>query len=113
MNPILPKQTVVVQDRAEKPLTFLSFLGSYGIFFIPVIGTVLFPIMLLVWSFSSKVSVTKKNWARATLIFVILFFFFMAYLMIDTLMLPFVQEFLKGNIDNGELMRQLREYYGF
>ena len=112
-NPILPKQITVVRDSADKPITFLGFLGSYGIFFIPVIGTLLFPIMLLVWSFSGKVSVTKRNWARATLIFIILFSFYMVYMLIDTLMIPAVQEFMKGNIDSGEMMRQLRAYYGF
>lgn len=112
VNPILPKQVTVVQEREDKPLTFLSFLGSYGIFFIPVIGYLLFPIMLLVWSFSSKVSATKKNWARATLIFIILFTIFLSYMLIETMMIPAFQEFLKGNIDSGEMMRQLREYYG-
>ncbi len=111
-NPILPKQLAVVQEKEDKPLTFLSFLGSYGIFFIPVIGSLLFPIMLLVWSFSSKVSATKKNWARATLIFIILFFMYIVYMLLDALMIPAFQELLKGNIDSGEFIRQLREYYG-
>ncbi len=112
VNPILPKQVTIVREREDKPLTFLNFLGSYGIFFIPVIGTLLFPIMLIVWSCSSKISATKRNWARATLIFIILFFFFMVYMLMDMFMIPAVQEFLKGNIDSGEMMRQLRAYYG-
>lgn len=111
-NPLLPNQPAAVQEKEAKPLSFLSFLGSYGIFFIPVIGTLLFPIMLLVWSFSSRIHETKKNWARATLIFFILFFFYMAYMMLETMMIPAMQEFIKGNIDSGELIRQLREYYG-
>lgn len=111
-NPLLPKQVTVVQDNKDKPIPFLSFLGSYGIFFIPVIGFLLFPIMLLVWSFSSKVSATKRNWARATLIFVVLFFFYLSYMLIDMLLIPAIQEFLHGNIDSNELLRQLREYYG-
>lgn len=111
-NPLLPKQITVVQDNKDRPISFLSFLGSYGIFFIPVIGFFLFPIMLLVWSFSSKVSETKRNWARATLIFVILFFLYLSYMLIDMLLIPAMQEFLRGNIDSNELIRQLRVYYG-
>ena len=113
-NPLLPKQAIVLQDNSnkDKPVPFISFLGSYGIFFIPVIGFLLFPIMLLVWSFSTKVSATKRNWARATLIFVVLFFSYISIALMNMFMIPAMQDFLQGNIDSNEMLRQLIEYYG-
>jgi ribosomal protein L37E len=107
-NPLLPNQAAPVRmSEGGRPISFLNWLGSYGIFFIPVIGTLLFPIMLLVWSFSSNVSQTKKNWARATLIFVIILFINMAMIMGYLLTDPAVREYINGNISYNELMRQL------
>lgn len=52
----------------EKPITFGNWLVSMLIFFIPVVGWIIFPIMLLYWSFSGTGSQNKKNWARATIV---------------------------------------------
>lgn len=57
----------------ERPVTLLNFLGSYGIFFIPIIGWIVFLVMLFVWAFHNNTPTTKKNWARATLIFIVPF----------------------------------------
>lgn len=108
-NPLLPNQAEPMKLSGEdRPVSFLNWLGSYGIFFIPVIGTLLFPIMLIVWSFSRNVSQSKKNWARATLIFFIAFLFYMFIAIFSYLLsVPAVKEYINGNIDYNELMRQL------
>lgn len=107
-NPLLPNQAESIKlNGGDRPVSFLNWLGSYGIFFIPVIGTLLFPIMLLVWSFSSNVSQTKKNWARATLIFLIALLIYVSMILGYMLTDPAVKEFVNGNIDYNELMRQL------
>lgn len=52
----------------EKPMTLGNWLAVMLIFFIPPIGPYAFLALLFFWSFSKSVSLTKKNWARATLI---------------------------------------------
>ena len=55
-------------EPAEKPISFKSWLGSYGLLFIPFVGWLVFVIMLIVWSLSESIPESKKNWARATLL---------------------------------------------
>lgn len=63
-------------DISEKSISFASWIGIYGILLgsmlIPIIG-IFCPLIILTYlSFSNKMQDSKKNWARATLIFVIL-----------------------------------------
>ncbi len=107
-NPLLPKQVTAVREEGmEKPISFLSWLGTYGMFFIPLIGTILFTVMLFVWSFGNNVSETKKNWARATLIFAVAFIFVLSVYVAAMMTNPATQEYFQGNIDFNEYMRQL------
>ena len=59
---------------AERPISFLSWLGTYSLLgallFIPYLGWIGMIAILLFWAFSNKTPATKKNWARVTLIFV-------------------------------------------
>jgi heme/copper-type cytochrome/quinol oxidase subunit 2 len=53
-----------------KPVSFLNWLGTYGMVFIPIAGWLIFLVMLFVWAFGANAPASKKNWARATLIFI-------------------------------------------
>lgn len=72
-------------QQAERPTSFLSWLGTYGLLLIPVAGWLAFIILLFIWSFSDTTSAAKKNWARATLIFagimLVIFIAYMIYIM--------------------------------
>lgn len=68
VNPLLPNQAVVVEGDKEKPVSFLNWLGSYALMFIPFVGGLVFLIMLFVWAFGDYVPESKKNWARALLV---------------------------------------------
>ena len=57
---------------SDKPMTFGNWIIIYLIPFIPMIGTLLFLVLLFTWGFGSKVAATKKNWARATLVFILI-----------------------------------------
>lgn len=61
---------VALQNTNEQSasLSFGQYLGMMLISLIPCVGF----IMLLVWSFSSKVNANKKNWARAQIVFSII-----------------------------------------
>ncbi len=65
------------QTATEQPTSLLGWLGRYAVLFVPFVNIV----MLLVWAFSNTTPVNKKNWARATLIFLaVVFILFMSYM---------------------------------
>lgn len=58
-------------DSSDRPMTLGNWLVIYLLPLIPMIGMVLFLVVLLSWGFGANVAQTKKNWARATMIFVL------------------------------------------
>jgi hypothetical protein len=85
------QQNVQPITGKENPISFLDWLGSYLILFVPIANIV----MLVIWAFSYNTPASKKNWARATLIFLIvlflLFIMYMAYVMST----PIFQDMMK------------------
>lgn len=69
--PPMPAQTIEISDN-KKPVSFLNWLGTYFIMLIPFVGGIVFFVMLIVWSVSSNTPESKKNWARATLAFMVI-----------------------------------------
>lgn len=65
-------------EKAYKPLSLSDWMVTILITFIPIANLV----MLLVWAFSSETHPSKKNWAKATLIWMligfVLYFIFVA-----------------------------------
>ncbi len=74
VNMANPMEGIGHPGSAERPISFLSWLGTYSLLgallFIPYLGWIGIIAMLLFWAFSNKTPATKKNWARVTLIFV-------------------------------------------
>jgi amino acid transporter len=70
-GPVYQAPLVSAPENNEKPVSFLNWLGSYAIMFIPFIGIIAFPVMLLIWAFGKNAPESKKNWAKATLIFLV------------------------------------------
>ncbi len=85
------RQTIHQTEPGEQPISFLNWLGSYGLLFIPVVSWV----MLFVWAFSNTTPKTKKNWARATLIFMGVIVIITMYLMGSSV----YRDILNGNLD--------------
>lgn len=111
-NPMPPPMPETIDlNQKEKTVSMLEWLGTYLIMFIPVVGGIVFLVMLLIWSFSNSIPTSKKNWARATLIFylitIILFIVLLAFYipMLDS---PIFNDFL--NIESRELTDILREF---
>lgn len=72
LPPPMPQAAMV--NKKEKPVSFLDWLGTYLIMFIPLVGSIIFIIMMFVWSFGRNVSESKKNWAKATLLMTLIMF---------------------------------------
>jgi hypothetical protein len=88
-------QTVTEATGNQKPLSFLYWLGMYGLLLIPFIGIV----QLFIWAFSNKIPASKKNWAGATLIFlgviILIVYFLILFMVVNS---PLYQEML-GTFD--------------
>jgi len=78
----------------DKPITFLNWLLTLGTPFIPFIGPYVFVGLCIYWGFASDVQETRKNWARATLIFLIISFI-LAYWLMSTV-IPALPGLLEG-----------------
>ncbi len=75
----VPNMMMGMQQRGalEKPTSLLGWIGMYAILLVPFANIIL----LMVWAFSDSTPVSKRNWARATLIFLVfLFILIVAYL---------------------------------
>ena len=104
-------------EGQEKPGSFLSWLGLYGLLFVPFVGWILFLIIVFLWAFGNNTTVSKKNWARATLVFIgvlaVIFIIFMAVMLISYA--PMYQEIYgmieNGTFNNSSYMDLLKKYY--
>lgn len=59
-----PVNETVTDNINEKPISFLNWLGTNLLMYVPYVNIV----MLFIWAFSHKVNTSKKNWARANLV---------------------------------------------
>lgn len=91
----------------NKPMSFLNFLGSYGIYFIPYVGGIIFLVMLIVWAFSGNTPTTKKNWARATIIFMVALFISIAFSIALALSNPIFQNMINESINYSKSLQSL------
>ncbi len=82
----------------ERPISFLSWLGTYALLLVPYVGWLIFIIMLFIWAFGNSTPVTKRNWARVTLIFVGIVAVFLI-LFIVIFYVPMFQQMMSGNFD--------------
>lgn len=94
-------------QQENKPVSFLDYLLSYGLFFIPIAGWIIFFVMLFVWAFSDNTPVSKKNWARATLIFMGVMMIFIVYSMYILMGLLY-QNMISGGFDYNKYIQSFR-----
>lgn len=86
------RQVEPEKENSDKPITFLNWLGTYGLLFIPFVSWV----MIFVWAFGNKTSPSKKNWARATLIFMGVLIIIMMLLSLSN---PMLNEIMDGSVE--------------
>lgn len=90
-------------EPVHKPISLLNWLASYGVLLIPIVGIV----MIFLWSFGKNISPSKKNWARATLIFAIVMLLYMMSVMNAMGMGSLLQDYANGNITLTEFINSL------
>jgi hypothetical protein len=103
MPNVMQGQKSVDEHGTDRSISFLNWLGTYALIFIPFVGVLVFIIMLFVWAFGSKVPESKKNWARVNLI-VALVIFLLLFLYIVTLVSSpmfqdMFQQMMNGSFD--------------
>lgn len=92
------------RSQLEKPMTFLEWLGNYGIIvgflFIPFgwIGSL---VMLCIWAFGDKTTLTKKNWARVNLIVFAVIFLVFIMMLVSIAGSPMFQDMMINFNKNG------------
>lgn len=62
------RDTVGLQKK--HPMSFLQWLGIMLLPFVPLIGAISYVVLLFVWAFGKDTEESKKNWARARLVYV-------------------------------------------
>ena len=101
-NGVIGQKTTATIGK-DRPISFLNWLGSYALLFIPFVGFLIFIIMLFVWSFDGKTSESKKNWARVnliiTLIVIILVVVYMAAVFSSPMFQDMFQQMSNGTFD--------------
>ncbi|HHU71109.1 MAG TPA: hypothetical protein GXZ21_03630 [Clostridiales bacterium] len=90
------------QDNNERTISFFQWIKMYAILFlpsfIPFVGWVVPLVMLFVWGFANNTQPTKKNWSRATLVFLFVNIIVVAFAFVQFLGNPIFQQILSNPI---------------
>ncbi|HHT98001.1 MAG TPA: zinc ribbon domain-containing protein [Clostridiales bacterium] len=62
----------IAELEKGKQISMFNWLGSMCLSLIPLVGPLVYIVMLFVWSFGKDTATSKKNWARAMLIFILI-----------------------------------------
>lgn len=92
---------VTQNQNHEKPMSFGNWLLIMLIPFIPFVGFIAYPVMLLVWAFSNDTPPTKRNWARASLVIILIFIVIFVIFFASTVSM----------IMNGDFAGYMEEFY--
>ena len=67
-NPGMEMETRVFCNSPKEPISVGGWIGRSLIPYIPLVGSIVYLIMLFIWSGDSKKEDTFRNWAKAQLI---------------------------------------------
>lgn len=102
-------QNRVMEERKveeDKPISFLNWIGTMLLPFIPLVGPIVYLVMLLVWSFGSDSNPSKKNWARANLVVMIISFLILIVFFTSTIM-----SLLNNGMDLNSYLNDYNQFY--
>jgi hypothetical protein len=96
-----PMPIAVEANQNEKPVSFLNWLGTLLIPLIPLVGLLVYLVMLIIWSVGGNdVQESKKNWARAQLVFSLIVLIITIVFIVYLVFTPEFQEAYKEMLDN-------------
>ncbi|HHT88872.1 MAG TPA: zinc ribbon domain-containing protein [Clostridiales bacterium] len=114
--PHTPMQAIEVGNN-EKPVSFLNWLGTHFIKLIPFVGGLVYFVMLLIWSFDSNTAESKRNWARAKLVYMLVMFLIAMVFVIMIIMMfndpVFKETFWESFNKEMELYEDLYKNYSY
>ena len=75
------------KKESKEDVSFGNWIGTLLLPVIPIIGPLVYLVLMLVWAFSKDTNKSKKNWARASLIvgfvFTVIFIFMLVQAIVD------------------------------
>src|SRR5699024_1918713 len=90
------------EQESQGSITFKNWLGTLLLPFIPVVGWLVYLVMLFVWAFDSRTPNSKKNWARASLIM---------YLIAFVIMIIFLSSIVGSVMDGSFSLDEFKQFY--
>lgn len=98
-----------IVGEQEKSISFGNWVGSLLLPFIPLVGPIINLVMMLVWAFGSDTSKSKRNWARASLVVVIVNI--VLIVLVIALFIGSYTELINSGFDMEGYMNQMNQYY--
>lgn len=67
--------------ETESSMSFIHWIVIMVLPYIPMIGTLAYLVLLLIWAFGRTASKTRRSWARATLVITVVAMVMMSYML--------------------------------
>lgn len=93
-------------EEGDKPISFRNWVGTLLLPIIPIVGPIIYLVMMLVWAFGSDTNQSKKNWARASLIVGCIFIVLFILLIVNSF-----TQLINSGFDMNSYMEQMSQYY--
>lgn len=93
-------------EEGDKPISFRNWMGTLLLPIIPLVGPIIYLVMMLVWAFGSDTNQTKKNWARASLVVGCIFIMLFIILMVNSF-----TQLINSGFDMNSYMEQMNQFY--
>lgn len=71
VNQVAPLGVFRYFSGSNQSMTFGNWIAIYALPFIPVVGFIFFLVLLFSWGFGANTVPTKKSWARATMVMIL------------------------------------------
>jgi H+/gluconate symporter-like permease len=93
-------------EDGEKTISFRNWVGTLLLPVIPLVGPIIYLVMMLVWAFGSDTNKSKKNWARASLVVGCVFIVLIIFIMVNSF-----TQLINSGFDMKGYMEQMNQYY--
>lgn len=93
-------------EEGDKPISFRNWVGTLLLPIIPIVGPIIYLVMMLVWAFGSDTNQSKKNWARASLVVGCIFIVLFIFLIVNSF-----TQLINSGFDMNSYMEQMSQYY--